>query len=289
MWGTTHTHNNNSSHTTLSHNSLTHNSLTHTQLSHTTLSHTTTLSQLSHTHNLLTHTQQQFSHTLRSFDLQSVWQAWHLGISTIILCGRRGTYFTPFCVAAAAFGDINLHSVWSRCAAAVCVAGVAFGSIDLHSVWQAWHLVTSTTGLALGDINTAARLVPVGAAAVCVVGVASTSILCGVAFGDINLHSVAAMALISLGWLWWRAWFPLAPRLSVWQAWRLEASTSILCGRRGTWRHRTSLCVATDGKCGNSEPEAVALPFTLCGKLNQREANLMLWHSLTLSSVQRFR
>ena len=225
-------------------------SLTHTTYSHTTLPHTT----LSHT---------TPSHTTPSFTL---------------------------CVAGVALMALGwLGSVVAVDAAAVCVAGVAFGSIDLHSVWQAWHLVTSTTGLALGDINTAARLVPVGAAAVCVVGVASTSILCGVAFGDINLHSVAAMALISLGWLWWRAWFPLAPRLSVWQAWRLEASTSILCGRRGTWRHRTSLCVATDGKCGNSEPEAVALPFTLCGKLNQREANLMLWHSLTLSSVQRFR
>ena len=33
-------------------------------------------------------------------------------------------------------------------------------------------------------------------------------------------------------------------RLFVWQAWHSEASASVLCGRRGTWRHRSALCVA---------------------------------------------
>ena len=33
-------------------------------------------------------------------------------------------------------------------------------------------------------------------------------------------------------------------QLFVWQAWHSEASTSILGGRLGTWRHRPSLCVA---------------------------------------------
>ena len=35
------------------------------------------------------------------------------------------------------------------------------------------------------------------------------------------------------------------PRLFAWQAWRLATSTFTLCGRRGTWRHRLSLCVAS--------------------------------------------
>ena len=49
---------------------------------------------------------------------------------------------------------------------------------------------------------------------------------------------VAGVALMALGWLWWRAWFSLAPRLFMWQVWHLEAPTRILCGRPGTWRHR---------------------------------------------------
>ena len=47
--------------------------------------------------------------------------------------------------------------------------------------------------------------------------------LCGgVALGDIDLHFL-------------------------WQAWHLVSSTFTLCGRRGTWRHRSSLCVARVG------------------------------------------
>ena len=46
---------------------------------------------------------------------------------------------------------------------------------------------------------------------------------------------VAGVALMALGWLWWRAWFPFR---AVGAAWRC------LRGRGGTWRHRPSLCVA---------------------------------------------
>ena len=136
---------------------------------------------------------------------------------------------------------------------------------------------TCGTGLLL-----VARLVPVGGAAVCVAGVAFELPFC-----------VAGVTLMALGWLWWRAWFPLTPRggrrgirkhqlpfcvvgvafgdlwrswhlfhwaafggalgshLFVWRAWHLEASTSILCGRRGSlrgrrgiWKHRFPFCVA---------------------------------------------
>ena len=45
---------------------------------------------------------------------------------------------------------------------------------------------------------------------------------------------VAGVALMALGWLWWRACAPfgaVSPQLFVWQAWHLATST---------WRHRPS-------------------------------------------------
>ena len=78
-----------------------------------------------------------------------------------------------------------------------------------------------------------------------------------------NLSSlcVAGVARMALGWLWWRARFPRA-RVDAaafcvaglalgdfhlrftWQAWYLVTSTFVSRGRRGTWRHGSSLCVA---------------------------------------------
>ena len=135
------------------------------------------------------------------------WQAWHLVTSTFTLRRRRGTWW---------------HGPSLR------VAGVALGDIDLHFASQAWHLVTWTctlrgrrgtygTGLAL-----VARLVPVGAAALCVAGVALGDMdrgtwwhrpsLCvaGVALGDMELHFAS-------------------------QAWHLVTWTCTLRGRRGTY------------------------------------------------------
>ena len=64
---------------------------------------------------------------------------------------------------------------------------------------------------------------------------------------------------MALDWLWWRAWVSVdavvAAAVGVasvalcdidfrfaWQTWHLVTSTSTLCGRRGTSRHRPSLC-----------------------------------------------
>ena len=83
--------------------------------------------------------------------------------------------------------------------------------------WQAWHLVTSTF-VSRGRRGTWRHL----------------SSLC-----------VAGVALTALGWLRWRAWVPadgLTPRLFC--AWHLVTSTLVSRGRRGTWRHLSSLCVA---------------------------------------------
>ena len=158
-----------------------------------------------------------------SIDLHSVWQ--HLATLTFTLCGRRPAYGTGLALVARFVPIV---------AAPVFVAGVAFGSIHLHSVWHTWHSVTSTfilcgrcgtygTGLPL-----VARLVPVVAAAVCVAVEKHTPPFCvaSVALG------VAGVALMALGWLWWRACFVVAAAVcvadlafgsidlhSVWQAW----------------------------------------------------------------------
>ena len=158
-----------------------------------------------------------------SIDLHSVWQ--HLATLTFTLCGRRPAYGTGLALVARFVPIV---------AAPAFVAGVAFGSIHLHSVWHTWHSVTSTfilcgrcgtygTGLPL-----VARLVPVVAAAVCVAVEKHTPPFCvaSVALG------VAGVALMALGWLWWRACFVVAAAVcvadlafgsidlhSVWQAW----------------------------------------------------------------------
>ena len=137
------------------------------------------------------------------------WRAWFPLAPRLFVCVRRGVWKRrgglcggrhrpPFCVASMAFGDIDLHSVWQAWCifhwagssgapgfrwGRVClcgsrgvwkhrrpfgVAGVVLGDIDLQFVRQAWHLCT---GLPL-----VACLVPVGAVAVCVAGVAFESI-----------------------------------------------------------------------------------------------------------------
>ena len=77
--------------------------------------------------------------------------------------------------------------------------------MDLHFARQAWHLVTWT----------------------CILRGRRAAWWHGRAF------CVAGVALIALGWLWWRAWFPVD-----------GGRRGCLRGRRGTWRHRPSLCVA---------------------------------------------
>ena len=131
------------------------------------------------------------------------------------MCGRRGIWKhrPPFFVVGVALGNIDLHFVWQAwrlwCWAG---SGGALGSrLSLRTgrlfVWQAWHLE------------------------------ASASILCGRrgAWQHRPSLCVAGVALMALGWLWWRAWLQLF----------LEESTSILCGRPDAWRHRPSLCVAS--------------------------------------------
>ena len=81
----------------------------------------------------------------------------------------------------------------------------------------------------------------------------------GVALGDINRHFVwPGLALMALGWLWWRAWFPFgavgaaAVCVAGVVTWTVTYNLSthnllthnLLTRRRGTSRHPPSLCVA---------------------------------------------
>ena len=78
---------------------------------------------------------------------------------------------------------------------AFCMAGVALGDIDLRFAWQAWHLANLAT---------------------------STFVLRG------------RRALMTLGWIWWRAWVRLVAR----------DAAALLRGRGGAWHHGPAFCVA---------------------------------------------
>ena len=100
------------------------------------------------------------------------------------------------------------------------VAGVPLGDIHLRFTWQACHLATSTFVLC-GKRGTGCTWSP----------------------------------LVAVG----RRWSPVTPRHFAWQAWHLATSIFVSCiqqachlatstcvsrGRRGTWRHLPSFCVA---------------------------------------------
>ena len=169
----------------------------------------------------------------------------HLATSTFTLRGRRGTYGTGLALVA------RLVSVCRHCRRAVCVARVAFGSIDLHSVWQAWHLATSTFTLC-GRRDTCGTVLALVALFLWEVWRLATSIstLCGRCGTWRHRPSlcVAGVALMALGWLWWRAWFPVVavgPRLFVWQAWHLEFGSIDLHSVWKVWHLATSTIYLT--------------------------------------------
>ena len=142
------------------------------------------------------------------------WQAWRLETSTFVSPGRRGTYGPGLALVA------GLELVAGD-SAALCVAGVALGDIHLRFTWQAWHLETSTfvlrsrrgtygTGLALvarfgwdwSPVTPrhfawqARHLATSTFVSRCRRG----------AWRHLPSFHVAGVALMALGWLWWRAW-----------------------------------------------------------------------------------
>ena len=250
----------------------THNLHTHTQLTHThTTCHHTTCSHITctHTHttcsphNLFTHTHTSCSHTTCHHTTYS---------HTHNLSRHRSS----LCVAFIVLGWLRWRA-WvgfgAVVAAAVCfagLAGVVLGDIDVHSAWQAWHLsywAGSGGALVLG-------LAPwspppfAWQAWHLATSIATLRGRCGT-WRHGRAFCVAGVELIVLGWLRWCAWVgfgagsppPLAwqpwhlvtssftLRVLVWLLWRLgwvwrRGRRHRLRGRRGTWRHRSSLCVA---------------------------------------------
>ena len=115
-------------------------------------------------------------------------------------------------------------------------------SIDFHFVWQAWQFWRWSPVVAAclcgrhgawcrgrhGTYGAGLALVALGPV------VAAAVFVADVALSGIDLHfarqmrhrpsfCVASVALMALGWLWWRAWVPWS------------TSTVTLRGRRGAW------------------------------------------------------
>jgi len=122
----------------------------------------------------------------------------------------------------------------------LCVAGVALGDIFVSSgkrgtwrhslsfhidprfAWQAWRLLTST--FVLRHRRGTWRHPP----SFCVAGV----------------------ALVALGWVWWRTWSPLVARdaaelcVAGVALGEIHLRIFVSRGKRGTWGHSPSFCVA---------------------------------------------
>ena len=168
---------------------------------------------------------------LRDIGLHFVWQAWHLSThgSSLWVAGvaRRGTYGTGLALVVC----LVPRPRWD--AAAFRVAGVALCDIHLHFVWQAWHLMTWIVTLR-------GRRGTYGTWLATYSHTTSSHTTCSHMDRHFAWQAWHGVALMALGWRWWRAWFPGragTPRRFAWQAWHFVTSTFTLCGRRGTCQH----------------------------------------------------
>ena len=242
-------------HATLSH-TLFHTQLCHTpSLSHITLSHIIFQTQLCHTlsftqlcHTPLWHAHTTLSHTIFVTTFVTHHFVTHTTLSHIVfhakLCHTHTHHLshhlchtslcrTQLCHRLCFTHNFVTHhlphtrSHTTLSHTGTCVAGVALGDIHVSFAWQAWHLLMVTSTFHVRGRRGTWRHLP--------------------AFG------VAGVALVALGWPWWRAWSPLVARgvaaLCVagaalgdidvsfaWQAWHLLMVTSTfhVRGRRGT-------------------------------------------------------
>ena len=201
-------------HNLSSHNLSTHNLLTHTTYSHTTYPHTTCPhttcphTTYSHTHTTC-HTHNLSTHNLLTHNLLT---HTHNLLTHNILAHTHNLLTHNLLT--------HTHNLLTH----------KLATWTFNCAWQAWHLW------------------PLSHTAVCVTHVATYGT--GLALVTHNLvpqwthtlsHAtvcVAGVALTALGWHWWRAWFPRVHNCS-----HIDF-TLHTTGRRGTWRHRPSLCVA---------------------------------------------
>ena len=273
------------SHTTCPHTTCSHTTCPHTSCHHTTCHHTTCTHQLVLTQLVLT----KFVHTQLAQTQLVLTQLAH---TQLVLTHGTWRHVSSLCVA----GVARMALGWLRWRA---WAGVERGTPRLLA-WQAWHLETSTfvsrAGVVLGDIDFH----------FCVAGVARMALgwlrwrawagvergdaaavgVAGVVLGDIDFHFCQAWHV----WHWAGSggalgpgWNAGTPRLLAWQAWHLVTSTFNLRGRRGTWRHVSSLCVAgvAHGSGGALGPEWNAGTLRLLA--------WQAWHLETSTFVSRGR
>ena len=147
-----------------------------------------------------------------------------------------------FCVGGAALGDMYVHSAWQawhlwhwagsggavgsqrgrrRClrgrggtwrhVRAFCVADEALGDMYVHSAWQAWHLWHwAGSGGALGSQLTP-WTPPVFAWQAWYLATRACILRgrCGTWWHGPPLCVAGVALIMALGWLWWRAWFPV--------------------------------------------------------------------------------
>ena len=188
------------------------------------------------------------------------WQVWRLVTSTLVSRGRRGTWRQAWHLVTSTFVSRGRRGTW-RHLPAFGVAGVAEVALGgalgrrwspgapRHFAWQVWHLVTSTF-VSRGRRGTWRHLP---------------------AFG------VAGVAEVALGGALGRRWSPRAARHFAWQAWHKVTSTLVSRGRRGTWRHLPSFCVAGGALGRRWSPGA------------PRHFAWQAWHKVTSTLVSRGR
>ena len=242
-------------HTTYSHTTCPQLAHTHNLSTHTTYSHTQKLphtqlahTQLAHTHTQLVHT--RLTHTQLAHTQLPHTQLTHTQLTHTQLVHTRLAHTQPVHTRLVHTRLTHTHNL--------SVAGAALGDIDLHFAWQAWRLATWTFTLR-GRHGTRRHQPP----------------LC-----------VAGVVLMALGWLWWCAWAPWSLRLFAWHAWHLATSTFILRGKRGTWRHRPSLCVA--GVALGDIAAAVCVAGMALGDIDLHFA-WQAWHLATWTCTLRGR
>ena len=152
--------------------------------------------------------------------IQPLFFRWQSLSDAAALCGRRGTWRHRPSVLRGRRGTCGTGlSLVARLGA----VGRPWCRGTLRFAWQVWRLATST--FVLRGRRSTWRHPP--------------------SFG------VASVALVALGWLWWRAWAPLVARHAAalcvagvalahmnfrfaWQVWHLATSTFVLRVRRGT-------------------------------------------------------
>ena len=112
--------------------------------------------------------------------------------------------------------------------------------------------------------------------------------MAGAALGDIYLR-FARQAWHLWHWVarlgrFWSRVTPVTPRHFAWQAWHLATSTFVSRGRRGTWRHLPSFCVAGVALSSTSVARRFWLRVTL---VTPRHFAWQAWHLATSTFVSR--